>query len=141
MLGVPLIFLQKREEDLKRRNEIWEQKKIGVTPLKKVVDLERLKELVTIGFEKELAAEALKRNENDTQKALDDLKNPETNSDLQDNIESRKRKRQKQAKDSAIERVVQMGFERSRVIAAFEEDDKLDKVFQRLRAQPAVENM
>lgn len=30
------------------------------------------------------------------------------------NIETRIRKRQKQAKDSAIERVVQMGFERSR---------------------------
>lgn len=34
-------------------------------------------------FEKELAAEALRRNENDTQKALDDLTNPETNSALQ----------------------------------------------------------
>ncbi|PNX98136.1 NEDD8 ultimate buster 1-like protein [Trifolium pratense] len=41
--------LQKREEDLKRRDEIWEQKQYGVTPLKKAVDLERLKELVTIG--------------------------------------------------------------------------------------------
>jgi hypothetical protein len=29
-------------------------------------------------------------------------------------IESRKRKRQQQAKDSAIEKIVQMGFERSR---------------------------
>lgn len=34
-------------------------------------------------FEKELAAEALRRNENDTQKALDDLTNPETNSAIQ----------------------------------------------------------
>ncbi|GAU25965.1 hypothetical protein TSUD_373660 [Trifolium subterraneum] len=115
--------MQKREEDLKRRDEIWwvqldflsrEQKQYGVTPLKKAVDLERLKELVTIGFEKELAAEALRRNENDTQKALDDLTNPETNSDLQVKIESRKRKRENKAKDSAIEKVVQMGFERSR---------------------------
>jgi len=30
------------------------------------------------------------------------------------NIESRKRKRQKAARDSEIEKVVQMGFERSR---------------------------
>ncbi|XP_058753439.1 uncharacterized protein LOC131626621 [Vicia villosa] len=133
--------LQKQEEDLKRRDEIREQKKFGVTPLKKAVDLERLKELITIGFEKELAAEALRRNENDTQKALDDLTNPETNSDLQVNIETRKRKRQKQAKDSAIEKVVQMGFEKSRVIAAFEESSKLDEVLQRLTAQPAAENM
>ncbi|KAH1042217.1 hypothetical protein GLYMA_09G091700v4 [Glycine max] len=106
--------LQKREEDIRRRNEIKEQKQYGMTPLKKAVDLERLKELVSIGFDKELAAEALRRNENDTQKALDDLTNPETNSALQVNIESRKRKRQKQARDSEIRNVVQMGFERSR---------------------------
>lgn len=133
--------MQKREEDLKRRDEIWEQKQYGVTPLKKAVDLERLKELVTIGFEKELAAEALRRNENDTQKALDDLTNPETNSDLQVKIESRKRKREKKAKDSAIEKVVQMGFERSRVVAAFEEGSNLEEVLQRLTAQPLAENM
>jgi hypothetical protein len=34
-------------------------------------------------FEKELAAEALRKNENDTQKALDDLTNPEANTALQ----------------------------------------------------------
>lgn len=36
-----------------------------------------------IRFVKELAAEALRRNENDTQKALDDLTNPEINSAIQ----------------------------------------------------------
>ncbi|KAK7411676.1 hypothetical protein VNO78_03112 [Psophocarpus tetragonolobus] len=128
--------LQKREEDIRRRNEIKEQKRYGMTPLKKAVDLERLKELVSIGFDKELAAEALRKNENDTQKALDDLTNPETNSALQVNIESRKRKRQKQAKDSAIEKVVQMGFERSRVVAAFEAGGSLEQVLQKLTTQP-----
>lgn len=34
-------------------------------------------------FQKEVAAEALRRNENDAEKALDDLTNPETNADLQ----------------------------------------------------------
>lgn len=34
-------------------------------------------------FEKNLAAEALRRNENDSEKALDDLTNPETNSSIQ----------------------------------------------------------
>lgn len=34
-------------------------------------------------FEKLLAAEALRRNENDTQTALDDLTNPEKNATLQ----------------------------------------------------------
>jgi len=72
---------------------------------------------------------------------LDDLTNPETNSALQVSIclnkflslqtiflltlinikvtiESRKRKRQ-QAKDSEIEKVVQMGFERARGIKVY----------------------
>ncbi|XP_057431118.1 uncharacterized protein LOC130723981 [Lotus japonicus] len=128
--------MQKREEDIRRRNEIREQKSYGMTPSKKAVDIDRLKELVSIGFEKELAAEALRRNENDTQQALDDLTNPETNSALQDNIESRKRKRQKQETDSAIENVVQMGFERSRVVAAFEAGGNLEQVLQRLTALP-----
>ncbi|KAJ1436993.1 Ubiquitin-like domain superfamily [Sesbania bispinosa] len=120
--------VQKREEDIRRRDEIKEQKRYGVTPSKKAVDLERLKELVSIGFDKELAAEALRRNENDTQKALDDLTNPDTNSALQVHIESRKRKRQKKATDSAIEKVVQMGFERSR-----------EQVVQRLTANPETD--
>lgn len=34
-------------------------------------------------FEREVAAESLRKNENDTQKALDDLTNPETNAVLQ----------------------------------------------------------
>lgn len=34
-------------------------------------------------FEKDLAAEALRRNENNSEKALDDLTNPETNSSMQ----------------------------------------------------------
>uniref|UniRef100_A0A6N2NF44 UBA domain-containing protein n=1 Tax=Salix viminalis TaxID=40686 RepID=A0A6N2NF44_SALVM len=77
---------QKREDDIRRRNEIMQQKRYGVTPLKKAVDLQRLTEVVSIGFEKELAAEALRKNENDTQKALDDLTNPEANTALQRNI-------------------------------------------------------
>ncbi|CAK9134286.1 unnamed protein product [Ilex paraguariensis] len=103
----------KREEDIRRQNEIMEQKRYGKTPLRKAVDLKRLNELVSIGFEKELAAEALRRNENDTQKALDDLTNPETNSSIQIDIESRKRKRLRQAADAAIEELISMGFPRA----------------------------
>ncbi|XP_009338397.1 NEDD8 ultimate buster 1 [Pyrus x bretschneideri] len=111
---------QKREEDIQRRNEIMEQKKYGTTPLKKAVDIEKLNQLVSIGFEKELAAESLRRNENDAEKALDDLTNPEVNSSIQVYIESKQRKRQRQAIDSSIESLVGMGFERSRVIEAFQ---------------------
>ncbi|OIV98291.1 hypothetical protein TanjilG_16618 [Lupinus angustifolius] len=128
---------QQEEEDIRRRDEIKEQKRYGMTPSKKAVDIERLNELVSIGFDKELAAEALRRNENDTQKALDDLTNPETSSAIQVHIESRKRKRQKQARDSEIEKVVGMGFERSKVVAAFQTGVPLETVLQILTAPEA----
>ncbi|EPS60127.1 hypothetical protein M569_14677, partial [Genlisea aurea] len=73
----------KRAEDAKREKEIAEQKRYGTTPLRKPVHLEKLTGLASMGFEKDVAAEALRRNENDTQKALDDLTDPETNSSLQ----------------------------------------------------------
>lgn len=109
---------KEREDNEQRRKEIMEQKRYGLTPLKKAVDIEKIKELVSIGFEKELAAEALRRNENDSEKALDDLTNPESNSAIQLHIESRKRKRCRQAADARIEQLVAMGFERPRVIEA-----------------------
>ncbi|XP_044464617.1 NEDD8 ultimate buster 1 [Mangifera indica] len=127
---------QQREDNEQRRREIMEQKKYGRTPLKKAVDLQNLKELVSIGFEKELAAEALRRNENDTQKALDDLTNPETNSVLQIHIESRKRKRRQQAADATIERLVSMGFERSKVVEACQDGVNFDQAMARLLEQP-----
>lgn len=109
---------KKRADDIKRQMEIREQKKYGKTALGKAVDLQRLEELVSIGFERELAAEALRRHENDTQKALDDLTNPELNSKLQLDIESKKRKRQQKNAEARIAELVTMGFERSRVIEA-----------------------
>ncbi|KAL5697827.1 hypothetical protein ACHQM5_028938 [Ranunculus cassubicifolius] len=109
---------QRREEDLRREREIMEQKRYGMTPLKKAVNIERLNELVSIGFEKSIAGEALRRNENDTQKALDDLTNPEIIANIQLYIDSRNAKRLRQATDAIIEELVSMGFERSRVVAA-----------------------
>nr|GLL20370.1 NEDD8 ultimate buster 1 [Ipomoea trifida] len=108
----------KREEDRRRQREILEQKCYGMTPLRKAVNLQYLYELVSIGFEKELAAEALRRNENDTQKALDDLTNPETNSAIQLHIESKKKKRLRQEENATIEQLVAMGFPRERVVTA-----------------------
>lgn len=96
------------------------------------MDLKRLKELVSIGFEKALAAEALRRNENDTQKALDDLTNPESNSAIQVEIETKKRKRQRQAADAAIEELTSMGFPRARVVAAIRAFGSKDQALSQL---------
>ncbi|KAJ6759071.1 NEDD8 ULTIMATE BUSTER-1 BS4 PROTEIN [Salix koriyanagi] len=130
---------QKREDDIRRRNEIMEQKQYGVTPLKKAVDLQRLTEVVSIGFEKELAAEALRKNENDTQKALDDLTNPEANTALQRNIELRKRRRQQRATEATIEQLVSMGFERSRVIGAVQAGGSLEQAMHQLLTYPRAD--
>nr|XP_004287245.2 PREDICTED: NEDD8 ultimate buster 1 isoform X1 [Fragaria vesca subsp. vesca] len=123
---------QKREDDIQRRNEIMEQKKYGTTPLKKAVDMEKLNQLVSIGFEKELAAEALRRNENDSEKALDDLTNPETNSSIQQHLESRKNKRQRQAVDASVEALVRMGFDRSLVVEALQGGGTMDQAIRQL---------
>ncbi|TYI68813.1 hypothetical protein E1A91_D08G112500v1 [Gossypium mustelinum] len=123
---------QKREDDIWHKIEIMELKQYGVTPLKKAVNVEKLKELVAIGFEKKLAAEALRRNENDFQKALDDLTNPETNSAIQLDIESRKRKREQRAVNARIEELVSMGFDRSRVVAVVQAGETMEQTMSRL---------
>ncbi|CAN4113105.1 unnamed protein product [Withania somnifera] len=103
---------RKTEDNIKRQKEIMEQKRYGTTPLGKAVDIERLHELVSIGFAKELAAEALRQNENDTQKALDDLTNPEANSSIQEEEKLRR------AAIASIEELVSMGFPREEAAAA-----------------------
>lgn len=104
------------EENIQRQHEILEQKKYGTTPQKKAVAIQRLNELVSIGFERDLAAEALRLNENDTQLALDLLTDPDKNSALQHTIESRKAKAQRFSAD--VEELVSMGHNRAAVMDA-----------------------
>ncbi|KAK3141343.1 hypothetical protein QOZ80_4BG0332650 [Eleusine coracana subsp. coracana] len=85
--------IRRREEDLRTQREIEEQKTYGGTAMNKAVDMQKLKDLTAIGFEKYLAAEALRINENDADKALDLLTNAEENSILQNHIEARRRRR------------------------------------------------
>ncbi|XP_073151110.1 uncharacterized protein [Henckelia pumila] len=127
---------KKREENLRRQKDILEQKQYGVTPLRKAVDLQKVNELVSIGFEKDLAAEALRRNENDTQKALDDLTNPETNSVLQTEIISRKRKRLRQAEAAARESLLSMGFTSTSVDDALHKFSDEEQALNHLLGQP-----
>ncbi|CAL5025142.1 unnamed protein product [Urochloa decumbens] len=82
--------IRRREEDRERQREILEQMRYGRTPTNKAVDLQKLKGLTTIGFEKYLAAEALRINENDAEKALDLLTNPEQNCILQSKIQAKR---------------------------------------------------
>lgn len=82
--------IRRRLEDHERKREILEQMKYGKTAMNKAVDMQKLKGLTTIGFEKCLAAEALRINENDAEKALDLLTNPEQNCILQSKLQARR---------------------------------------------------
>uniref|UniRef100_A0A8R7TNF7 NEDD8 ultimate buster 1 n=2 Tax=Triticum urartu TaxID=4572 RepID=A0A8R7TNF7_TRIUA len=84
--------IRRREQDIETQREIMEQRRYGKTPMNKAVDMQKLKGLTTIGFEKYLAAEALRINENDAEKALDLLTNPELNCALQSKIQSRRKR-------------------------------------------------
>ncbi|XP_010467169.1 PREDICTED: NEDD8 ultimate buster 1-like [Camelina sativa] len=122
----------KREEDLQRQKEINEQKKYGVTPMKKAVDMQMLNRLNSIGYARDLAAESLRRNENDFQQALDTLTNPKVNSSIQAYIESRKRKRQEQLVGISVDELVTMGFVRGRATSALQAGGNREDIIQRL---------
>ncbi|KAL9266341.1 NEDD8 ultimate buster 1-like protein [Drosera capensis] len=93
---------KKYEEDLRRQKEIMEQKLYGTNSLGKAVDIQRLDELTSMGFEREIVAESLRRNENDFQKALDDLTSFEVHSIIQIDVETRKRKRQERLREDPL---------------------------------------
>ena len=68
----------------------------------------KMTQLASIGYEKYLAAEALRRNENYFEKALDNLTDPASNFALQGSLESRERKK------VDIAEMISMGFERGK---------------------------
>lgn len=109
---------KKEEEDRQHYREIREQKSYGRTAMGKVVDMTKLTELASIGYERPLAAEALRRNENDFEKALDELTDPDSNSALQGSLVSRQRKRRKSPQEEDIAEMMSMGFERGKAEAA-----------------------
>ncbi|KAF5181073.1 Translation elongation factor, partial [Thalictrum thalictroides] len=119
---------RKMIEDTRRREEFIEQQRYGMTPLKKAVELHGLKDLVSVGFEKVLAAEALRRNENDIEGAIKDLTNSETNRIIQLDIDSREKRKRSQVAHAALEEIVSMGLERSRVLEAVRASSNLDSL-------------
>ncbi|KFK39931.1 hypothetical protein AALP_AA3G308100 [Arabis alpina] len=135
---------QKHQDDLKRQKEILEQKKFGVTPMNKAVDMQMLDRLVSIGYARDLAAESLRRNENDFQLALDALTNPKDNSSIQVYIESRKRKRQEQRAGTTVDELVSMGFGREQATSALAAGGNREEIIQKLlsvsEANPGIAN-
>ncbi|KAF3782793.1 NEDD8 ultimate buster 1 [Nymphaea thermarum] len=108
---------RRMEADRQRGQETREQKSYGLTLNGKLVNMECLTVLTSLGIEKRIAAEALRRTENDVQRALDDVTNPDTHCDIQLSIVTR---------DRTVEELVSMGFRRSQVVAALNQTGSKD---------------
>ncbi|CAL9764797.1 unnamed protein product [Musa acuminata subsp. burmannicoides] len=135
----------RKQENIQRQAEILEQKSYGATPKHKPINLQELNELVSIGFERDLAAEALRVNENDVQKALDLLTNPERNCALQSRLEKRRKLGESGSSGADIEELVSLGYNRSSVVDAVQrshtkEDALKLLVGSKFRGQPACYN-
>ncbi|KAJ7541608.1 hypothetical protein O6H91_10G067200 [Diphasiastrum complanatum] len=122
---------EKEEEDRQRRKERREQKKYGKTQSGKAVDLKKLGELVSIGCDKQLAAEALRQSSNDGEKALDILVNPALRAALEVSLESKKRRR-KSVDQIALAELVSMGFEQGKAVRALQTSSDTDQAMEKL---------
>ncbi|URE49310.1 UBA [Musa troglodytarum] len=138
-LAVDFLVEEQARKMRRKQEEIWhklrfrsvlEQKRYGATPRNKPVNLQELNNLVSIGFERDLAAEALRVNENDAQKALDLLTDPEKNCALQSQLEKRKKSRTSQPTEADVEGLTSIGYDRSSVMDAVQlsrtKDDALE---------------
>ncbi|WOK91620.1 hypothetical protein Cni_G00311 [Canna indica] len=138
--------IRRKEENIQRQAEILEQQEYGATPKNKPIDLQQLNELVSIGFERDLAAEALRVNENDAQMALDLLTDPEKNCALQSQLEKRNKSRALKQTEADIEELVSMGYDRSSVVDAIQRSNTIDEALDLLDGvssgnnRPAVSN-
>lgn len=124
--------LSRREEDRRLEKQRRELKSYGMTASGKVVDVSKLNELVTIGYEKLLAAEALRQNENDFNAALDILTDPAKNSALQSTILSTRERPRKRLNDESIQELLSMGFHRDQVIEALHNTSDVNEAITRL---------
>ncbi|XP_074579653.1 uncharacterized protein LOC141836135 [Curcuma longa] len=132
--------IRREQENLERQVEIKEQQKYGATPMNKPIDLQLLDYLVSLGFQRDLAAEALRVNENDTQKALDLLTDPERNFLLQTQLENRKKRRRVRNTEANVKELVSMGYDRSSAVAAVARSQTMDEALNILAGESSGNN-
>ncbi|KAG6511264.1 hypothetical protein ZIOFF_029321 [Zingiber officinale] len=130
----------REQENLQREAEIRQQQKYGATPMNKPIDLQLLDYLVSLSFQRDLAAEALRVNENDTQKALDLLTDPERNFLLQSQLENRKKRRRARRTEADVKELVSMGYDRSSAVAAVARSQTMDEALNILVGESSGNN-
>ncbi|XP_024370673.1 uncharacterized protein [Physcomitrium patens] len=120
---------QKAEEDDRRQTERREQKKYGKTVGGKGVDITKLNELASLGYERRILAEALKQSENNREFALEMLMNPTSYSTLQASLLENKR----ESVDSiALAELMSMGFSKDKAKKALRGSTDTTQALERL---------
>ncbi|KAK9821402.1 hypothetical protein WJX74_010307 [Apatococcus lobatus] len=89
---------RRRAEDRERRHRRREQERLGTTDKGHLVDMDVREKLCKLGFDPQLAAEALRLTENSADAALDMLMDPEAEGQLQLSIMERREQRQDRRK-------------------------------------------
>ncbi|XP_024525096.1 uncharacterized protein LOC9641726 [Selaginella moellendorffii] len=124
---------RKRAEDKQHRENLREQRRYGKTRSGKAVDLKQLNELVPLGYDKLLIAEALKQTDNNTGLAIDILTNPAHLEALQSVLSSSTTRRG--VSNADVSALMQMGFSRERATAALQSSGGVAQALEKLIAE------
>jgi len=128
--------IQREEEDRKRRNEERERRKYGKTAAGLWVDVQLVKNIVGMGFEKGLVAEALRQTDNNQEMALNLLT---TSPELLTVKENKKRKTSTDYTEQ-VQALVAMGFTPSIALGTIRETNgDLDKAIENCLSGKGVE--
>ncbi|KAK9817072.1 hypothetical protein WJX72_009049 [[Myrmecia] bisecta] len=114
---------ERKAQDTRRRQLVREQRSFGRTATGALVNAEALTQLQALGYERVLAAEALRQADNDMQPALDALLDPAQAEALQLTVVrgmQGKKRRLGQAASADVSRLTAMGFLAAHSRAALE---------------------
>ncbi|KAL3689731.1 hypothetical protein R1sor_016040 [Riccia sorocarpa] len=133
--------LEKAEEDRRQRRERREQKKYGKTRSGKAVDMTMLNELASIGYDRQVVAEALRQSDNSVQVALDMLSNPATFAALQVSLVATAslKSSSRPVDEESLAMLMSMGFERDQAVRALRGSANADEAIERLIQQRSLE--
>ncbi|WIA39072.1 hypothetical protein OEZ86_005216 [Tetradesmus obliquus] len=130
---------ERRAERCKQRDWLREREAYGKTPSGKFVDQQPLQQLLQLGYEKGLAAEALRAADNDGQAALDVLGDPVRRGALQLALIAQQMLEEEQGpqsvKASRVRRLTAMGFkEKAARIALKAAGNSIEGALEQLQA-------
>lgn len=120
---------EKEKDDILRKKERSKQKKYGKTVGGKAVDITKLGELASIGYEKRIVAEALKQSENNRELALEMLMNPTAYSTLQACLGGKARG---PVDNIALAELMSMGFDKDKAKKALQGSTDTAQALDRL---------